>query len=170
VRERGGQGLRLEVLALEAADGKPNPDVARALDGLRRAGIALEVRLGTDAVLRNRLRDGQVNLAFLEWAGPVDTDLSRLVGTGGADNFGRFSSRRVDQALAALTAVWEPASRGPLIGQLAAALAEEQPIAGIVAAAPQGLVHRRVQGLVVWDGWFDVAALSLAPDGEPGAP
>lgn len=170
VRERGGQGLRLEVLALEAADGKPNPDVARALDGLRRAGIALEVRLGTDAVLRNRLRDGQVNLAFLEWAGPVDTDLSRLVGTGGADNFGRFSSRRVDQALAALTAVWEPASRGPLIGQLAAALAEEQPIAGIVAAAPQGLVHRRVQGLVVWDGWFDVAALSLAPDSEPGAP
>ncbi|MEZ4402719.1 MAG: ABC transporter substrate-binding protein [Kofleriaceae bacterium] len=164
VRERGGLKLRLDVLALEAAAGKPTPEVARLLDGLRRAGIGIELRLGTDAVLRNRLRDGQANLAFLEWTGAVDSDLARLVGTGGADNLGGFSSRRVDHALAALGAAWEPASRGPLMGELAAALADEAPIAGIVAVAPQGLVHRRVRGLVPWDGWFELAALSLAPD------
>ena len=42
-----------------------------------------------------------------------------------------------------------------------AILADELPIAGIVRVAPQGLVHRRVGGLVVWDGWFDVTACRL---------
>lgn len=167
VRERGGQKLRLEVLALEGPGGKALPEVEKALEGLRRAEIGIDLRLGTDAVLRNRVRDTTVNLAFLEWNGAVDSDLSRLVGTGGADNVGHFSSRRVDAALEAIAAVWEPASRGPLVGELAAALADELPIAGLVAAAPQGLVHKRVTGVVVWDGWIDLAALALAPDQAP---
>lgn len=161
VREKSGQKLRLEVLVVEHAGGKPHPEQQRVLDGLRRAGIGLDVRAGTEAVLRNRLRDGQFHLAFLEWSGAVDSDLTALVGTGGDANFGRFTSRRVDRALAELRAVWEPASRGPLMGELSAALAEELPLAGLVAAAPQGLVHRRVKGVVVWDGWIDVPALSL---------
>lgn len=168
VREKGGLKLRLEVLVVEHDGGKPHPEQQRVLDGLRRAGIGLDVRAGTQAVLRNRLRDGQFHLAFLEWSGAVDGDLSPLVGTGGDANFGRFSSRRVDRALAALREVWEPASRGPLMGELAAALADELPLAGLVAAAPQGLVHRRVQGVVVWDGWIDLRALSLTAD--PSAP
>jgi len=164
VRERAGQKLRLDVLVIEQDDGKPHPEQQQILDSLRRAGIGLDVRSGTEAVLRNRLRDRVFNLAFLEWAGAVDSDLSSLVGTGGGDNLGGFSSRRVDRALAALRAVWEPASRAPLMAELASALADELPLAGIVALAPQGLVHRRVQGVVPWDGWLDLRALSLAPD------
>lgn len=164
IREKGGQKLRLEVLALESSNGRPGAEVGKVLDGLRRAGIGIELRVGTDAVLRNRLRDGHVNLAFLEWNGAVDTDLARLCGTGGADNLGGFSSRRVDRALAALASVWEPASRAPLVGELAAALADEVPVTGIVAVAPQGLIHRRVVGAVPWDGWLDVTALALVAD------
>ena len=164
IREKGGTKLLLEVLVVEREGGKPHPEQGRILDALRRAGIGLDVRAGTEAVLRNRIRDGHFNLAFLEWSGAVDTDLSPLVGTGGAQNFGRFSSKQVDRALAALEQVWEPASRGPLMGELAAALAEDMPLSGIVAAAPQGLVHRRVEGIVAWDGWFDLTALSLKPD------
>ncbi len=163
LREKGGQKLRLEVLVLEHEDGKPHPEQQRILDGLRRAGIGLDVRAGTKAVLENRLRDAQFNLAFLEWTGAVDTALTPLVGTGGEVNYGRFSSRRVDRALAELRGVWEPASRAPLMGELAAALADELPVAGLVAAAPQGLVHRRVGGVVVWDGWVDLLQLSLTP-------
>ncbi len=163
LRERGGQKLRLEVLVLEHDGGKPHPEQQRVLDGLRRAGIGLDVRAGTKAVLENRLRDGLFHLGFLEWTGAVDSDLTPLVGTGGVLNFGRFSSRRVDRALADLRAVWEPASRAPLVGELAAALADEMPLAGLVAAAPQGLVHRRVNGVVVWDGWIDLRGLSLDP-------
>lgn len=169
LREKSGQKLRLTVLALEGADDEPTPEVKRILDGLRRAGIGLDVRLGTDLVLRNKVRDDGTNLAFLEWNGAVDTDLTRLVGTGGADNVGRFSSHRVDAALAAISAVWEPASRAPLLGELAEALADELPIAGLVRVAPQGLVHRRVAGVVVWDGWFDVTACSLIADPLPPA-
>ncbi|MBE7454195.1 MAG: hypothetical protein HS111_36700 [Kofleriaceae bacterium] len=163
VREKDGQRLRLDVLVLEQEDGKPHPEQQRVLDGLRRAGLGLEVRVGTRAVLQNRLRDGEFHLAFLEWHGAVDSDLTPLVGTGGAHNYGRFSSRRVDRALADLRAVWEPASRGPLMGELAAALADEAPLAGLVALAPQGLLHRRVTGAVVWDGWIDLRALALDP-------
>jgi peptide/nickel transport system substrate-binding protein len=164
VREKGATKLLLEVLVVEREGGKPHPEQARILDALRRAGLGLDVRAGTEAVLKNRIRDGQFNLAFLEWSGAVDSDLAPLVGTGGAQNLGRFSSKRVDRALAALRTVWEPASRGPLVGELAAALADDTPLSGIVAAAPQGLVHRRVLGIVPWDGWFDVTALSFAPD------
>lgn len=163
IREKSGAKLRLEVLVVEHGGGKLHPEQQRVLDGLRRAGIGLDVRAGTVAVLENRLRDGQFHLAFLEWTGAVDSDLEPLVGTGGDANLGRFSSRRVDRALAELRAVWEPASRGPLMGELAAALADEVPIAGLVANAPQGLIHRRVRGVVVWDGWLDLSALSLAP-------
>jgi peptide/nickel transport system substrate-binding protein len=164
VREKDGQKLRLEVLVVEHEGGKPHPEQQRILESLRRAGLGLEVRAGTEAVLRLRLRDHQFNLAFLEWSGAVDSDLTPLVGTGGEDNLGDFSSRRVDHALAALRGVWEPASRAPLMGELAAALADELPLTGIVALAPQGLIHRRVVGAVPWDGWLDVAALSLSPD------
>ncbi len=164
VREKGATKLLLEVLVVEHDGGKPHPEQARILDALRRAGIGLDVRAGSEAVLRNRIRDGHFNLAFLEWSGAVDTDLSPLVGTDGAQNFGKFSSKRVDRALSALRQVWEPASRGPLVGELAAALADDMPLSGIVALAPQGLVHRRVAGIVPWDGWFDLTKLTLAPD------
>ncbi len=163
LREKGGRKLSVDVLVLEQGNGKPHPEQQRILDGLRRAGVGLVVRVGTKAVLENRLRDGELNLAFLEWSGVVDSDLTPLVGTGGEANYGRFSSRRVDRALGELRAVWEPASRAPLMGELSAALADELPLAGLVAAAPQGLVHRRVQGVVVWDGWIDLLALSLEP-------
>ncbi len=170
VREKGAAKLLLEVLVVEHEGGKPHPEQARILDALRRAGIGLDVRAGTEAVLRNRIRDGHFNLAFLEWSGAVDSDLSPLVGTDGAQNLGKFSSRPVDRALAALRTVWEPASRAPLMGELAAALAEDMPLSGIVALAPQGLVHRRVAGIVPWDGWFDLTALSFVPEPPPGAP
>ncbi|HVV88092.1 MAG TPA: ABC transporter substrate-binding protein, partial [Kofleriaceae bacterium] len=168
IREKGATKLSLEVLVVDHDAGKPHPEQVRILDDLKRAGIGLDIRAGTEAVLRNRIREGHYNLAFLEWSGAVDTDLTPLVGTGGAQNFGGFSSKPVDHALAALRQVWEPASRGPLVGELAAALAEDMPLSGIVALAPQGLVHRRVKGLVPWDGWFDLTALSLEAD--PAAP
>ena len=58
-------------------------------------------------------------------------------------------------------AAWDPAERAKLAGELAAALAEVWPMAGIVADAPQGLVHKRVKGVRVFDGWIDLGALSF---------
>jgi hypothetical protein len=65
--------------------------------------------------------------------------------------------------------VWEPAMRAPRMAELAQILAESWPIAPIVAPDPYGLIHRRVQGAVVWDGWIVLRALSLAGEPEDGS-
>lgn len=172
VRDRAGQRLHVIALVVEKPDPPPggprtDPERAALLEPLKRAGIAVETRAGSEAVVMNRVRAGDFGIAMLEAALPVDMDLTPLVGTGGAMAFGNCGNKRIDAALAALAEAWEPAARVPLIGELAAALAESWPIAGIVAPAPQGLVHRRVQGVVVWDGWIDLRRLSLAPDAPP---
>ncbi len=168
LRDFAGKPLRLTMLRLErerpATDsGEPPPanDVDRFLAAARRAGVAIEQKVGTEAVLEKRLADGEMQLAMVEWRGMVDSDLRELVGTGGALNYGRVSSPAIDRALAALAAAWGPEDRWAAAQPLLRAFEEEVPLAGVVAAAPQGLVHRRLQGVQVWDGWLDLRALSF---------
>jgi peptide/nickel transport system substrate-binding protein len=170
VRDRAGQRLHVVALVLEKPDPpagatpRSDPERAAILEPLKRAGIAVETRVGTEAVLMNRIRAGDFGIATLEAALPVDMDLAPLLASGGDQAYGGCGSRRIDAALAELEAAWEPAARASAIAGLSAALADEWPIAGLVAPAPQGLVHRRVQGVVVWDGWIDLRRLSLAQD------
>jgi peptide/nickel transport system substrate-binding protein len=169
VRDRDGAQLRLSVLVVErdAKDipgaGKGVPERDPVLDAWKRAGIGVDVRAGTEAVLMNRLRDGEFDAAFVEWGGAADLDMSPQLASGRADNLARIGSRRLDHALAALGEVWDPAERTRLGAEVAAAFAEAMPWAPIVAVAPQGLVHRRVKGVTVWDGWIDLTRLALAP-------
>jgi hypothetical protein len=88
-----------------------------------------------------------------EWGAMVDVDVAPLLGG---------TSPRVDHVVQAMASEWDPSRRAALAADLVAALDEAWPLAGIVADAPQGLVHRRVQGVRVWDGWIDLARLSLA--------
>ena len=62
-----------------------------------------------------------------------------------------------------MAGAWDPAERARLAKELVAALDESWPIVGIVADAPQGLVHQRVEGVRVWDGWLDLGQLKLSP-------
>lgn len=156
-RERHGQPLRVALLADESDD----PTRAQLIDHLKRAGFALDVRVGTPAVLRNRLEAHEFDLALVSWRGVVDDDLAPLLGTGGTLNYGRFSEPRVDRALAALEGAWEPAERAARAGELAAAIAEAWPIAPVTSPFPRGLIHRRVRGAVTWNGWISIPALSL---------
>ena len=73
------------------------------------------------------------------------------------------ASPRIDRALDGLAAAWDPGERAKLASELTAALAETWPLAGIVADAPQGLIHRRVKGVTIRDGWLDLGALSFDP-------
>jgi peptide/nickel transport system substrate-binding protein len=136
----------------------------RIVRSLRRSGILIDRRAGPPAVLSNRLRAGDFDLAFVLWQSAVDQDLAPLLESGGALNFGRFSHPRVDAVLASLRNVWEPAMRAPRIAELGQVLAETWPMAPIVAPDPYGLIHRRVQGAVVWNGWIVLRALSLASE------
>jgi hypothetical protein len=94
------------------------------------------------------------------WSGRVDMDVTPLV--GGSKNTLRPSQPHVDRVLDQMSAAWDPAERGKLAKDLATALAESWPIAGITADSPQGLIHRRVENVKVWDGWIDLSQLRFA--------
>jgi peptide/nickel transport system substrate-binding protein len=165
-RDKNGVRMQIDALVLERppADpaAKPGDPVKEALiKPLRDARIAVVTRVGTEAVIMKNVRDGDFGIAMLETAQPADSDLAPLLGAGGVRNHGGCASRRIDTVLDGLQAAWEPAARVPLTAELAAAIADTWPIAGVVVPAPRGLVARRVQGVVVWDGWLDLRRLTL---------
>jgi peptide/nickel transport system substrate-binding protein len=160
VRARGGQRLLITVLATEGAHQQRDP----ILKSLRKAGFVLDIRVGSAAVLLNRLRDGEFNLAFVAWSGHFDRDLSSLFSRGGKLNHGRFESASIDELLGRIKAAWEPTLRAPLLGTLAESLRRSMPIVALLAPHPRGLVHKRVIGLKAWDNWFSLRDLSLAKE------
>jgi peptide/nickel transport system substrate-binding protein len=162
VRERSGERLRVVLLA--ANDGRA--DAARELlvAALRKAGFVVEVHTGDPAVLLNRLKNGTFDLALVEWRGRVDDNLAPMLATGGARNWGGYSSKEMDAALAQVAVAWDPAARAAPLAEVARLVVTDWPIVPIVAPDPVSLVHRRVRGVVVRDGWIDLTALSLAAE------
>lgn len=160
IRDRAGKQLRLVMIggdkpAARDASGPPQKlERDYFVEAARRLGIVIDVRTGGEAWLEKRLADGSYDLAEVVWSGMVDGDPAPLVGR---------ASPRIDRALDALAAAWDPAERARLAPELAAALAETWPLAGIVADAPQGLIAKRLRGVRVWDGWIDLSQLSFAP-------
>jgi peptide/nickel transport system substrate-binding protein len=157
-RERHRQSMRVDLLAV---DGE-RPERTAIIESLRRGGFVVDDREGSGAYILSRLRAGDFHLALLEWRGAVDDDLAPLLETGAALNFGKFSSPMVDAALAQLRAADVPATRGTRMAALSTALADTTPLTGVVAPEPFGLIHRRVRGAVVWNGWLYLPGLSLA--------
>jgi ABC-type transport system substrate-binding protein len=171
VRDRDGEQLRLVMVTVEPPapkDGKGDavlpgtPPTARDMfvEAARRIGVVIDVRAGAEATVEKRLAEGTYDIAELVWTGMVDMDVSPRLAGGSPQ---RATSPRIERVLDALGAAWDPAERTKLAGELAAALDEAWPIAGIVADAPRGLVHRDVQGVRVWDGWIDLTGLRLDP-------
>jgi peptide/nickel transport system substrate-binding protein len=172
IRERGGVPLRISLVVVERdtppePGKKLEPERQQMVDLLTRAGFLVEVKPGSEAVVQKRIADGHFGAALLEWDGMVDSDLSRWLETGGARNAGHFSSHRFDQIFAGLRGDWEPAQRVRHAAELALAIADEQPIVALAAAQPRGLIHRRVTGVVVWDGWIDLTRLAFDPKNDP---
>jgi peptide/nickel transport system substrate-binding protein len=166
IRDRAGKQLRLVMIGQD----KPAPRDASGppikserdyfVEAARRIGVVIEVKSGGESFLDKRLTDGSYDLIEESWSGTVDGDTTPLV--GGKDPK-RPVQPRVDRALDAMGAAWDPAERTKLATELAAALAETWPIAGIVAEAPQGLVHKRIKNVKVWDGWIDLSQLAFDP-------
>jgi ABC-type transport system substrate-binding protein len=130
------------------------------VEAARRAGVVIEVKTGGESWVDKKVEGGEWDILEVAWSGRVDMDVTPLV--GGAKDPTRPSQPRVDRVLDAMAAAWDPAARGKLAKDLAAALDESWPIAGITADAPQGLIHRRVENVKVWDGWIDLSQLRFA--------
>lgn len=171
IRDQGeGKQLKLVLYGVEQPDVRdasgPPPKTERDyfVEAARRAGVLIEVKTGGESWLNKRLGEGAWDIVEIAWRGRADMDITPLV--AGKDP-ARPVQPRVDRALAAMEAAWDPAARAKLAQELAAALAESWPIAGIVADAPQGLVHRRLENVKVWDGWIDLSQLRFAESAEP---
>ncbi len=171
IRDQGeGKQLKLVLYGVErphvrdASGPPPKTERDYFVEAARRAGVLIEVKTGGESWLNKRLGEGAWDIVEITWRGRADMDITPLV--AGKDP-ARPVQPRVDRALAAMEAAWDPAARAKLAQELAAALAESWPIAGIVADAPQGLVHRRLQNVKVWDGWIDLSQLRFAEPAEP---
>ncbi|HEU0033705.1 MAG TPA: ABC transporter substrate-binding protein [Kofleriaceae bacterium] len=162
IRDRNGVQLKIVMLGTERATPKQTtgPELPREylIEAARRIGVVIELKTGGEQWVASRVADGNYQLVERQWSGMVDMDASARIGP--KDPL-RAPSPRVDRALEQMATVWDPAERAKLATELAAGLAESWPIAGIVADFPQGLVHRRVKGVRVWDGWIDLTQLSL---------
>jgi ABC-type transport system substrate-binding protein len=156
IRDRNGKQLRLVLIGAERATAKDasGPPIKTEreyfVEACKRAGVIIEVKSGGEAFLDRRLTDGSYDLIEMSWGGMVDMDVSPILGG---------KSARIDHALEVLGTAWDPSERGRAAPELAAALADAWPIAGIVADAPQGLVARRLAGAKAWDGWLDLTQL-----------
>jgi ABC-type transport system substrate-binding protein len=167
VREKGTAKLKVTFYTAQRDPADTAAKLERERQGmidlLRRAGFLVDVKLVPADQIAKQLAKGNFGMALYEWDGMVDSDLSRWLETNRGENVGHFSSHRIDLIFAELRGDWTPAARVPHAGELALALADEEPIIGLAAPAPRGLIHRRVLGASVWDGWIDLAALSLDP-------
>ncbi|HEU4728760.1 MAG TPA: ABC transporter substrate-binding protein [Kofleriaceae bacterium] len=160
IRDQAGKQLRLVMIGGE----KPAPKDASGppqklprdyvIEAARRIGVVIDLKTGGEAWLDKHLADGSYDIAELSWTGMVDADPSAQLA---------HASPRIDRALDALAAAWDPAERARIAPELAAGLAEAWPLAGIVADAPHGLIAKRLDGVRVWDGWIDFSQLSFAP-------
>jgi ABC-type transport system substrate-binding protein len=163
LRTRDGKRLLLTVLVSD----RPDDQRDRVVESLRAAGFVIDARVGSTAVLDNRLRDGRFDVAFVEWSAVPGEDLAPLFGTGGALNFGGFSDPRIDEALAGLRGAWQADARWDGMGRLGALLAETCPVVPLVAPEPHGLISRRLRGATIAAGWLSLRGASLAPPDEP---
>jgi ABC-type transport system substrate-binding protein len=173
IRDQAGQQLRLVLVGKEklAPTDTSGPPVKSERDyfveAARRVGVVIEVKTGGESWVDKRVDEGAWDLVEMTWNGRVDMDATTIIGGVGTTASAKTTPTRpvqpkVDRTLDAMAAAWDPAERSKLSKELAAALAESWPIAGIVAEAPQGLVHRRVENVKVWDGWIDLGALRFS--------
>ncbi len=164
IRDRVGVQLKLVMVGVEhkqAMDSSGPPAKTEReyfIDAARRIGVVIEVKTGGESWVEKRIEEGAYDVAELEWTGMVDMDLAKRFGS---KNPLVASSPKIDHVLDAMAAAWDPAERTKLATELAAAFDESWPIAGIVADAPKGLVHKRVQNVRIWDGWIDLSQLKL---------
>jgi peptide/nickel transport system substrate-binding protein len=162
IRDRAGVQLKLVMIGVEhkqAMDSSGPPAKTEReyfVDAARRVGVVIEVKTGGESWVEKRFDEGAYDVAELEWTGMTDMDLSKRFGS---KNPRIASSPKIDSVLDAMAAAWDPAERTKLATELAAAFGETWPMAGIVADAPKGLVHKRVQNVRAWDGWIDLSQL-----------
>ncbi|HVR64826.1 MAG TPA: ABC transporter substrate-binding protein [Polyangia bacterium] len=162
VRDHDGQAIRLALLQPAGARTLPLEARAFALEA-RKAGILIDVVAVDGPTLLARLKRGEFDLAPMVWEGRADEDPAPLFGAGGGFNFGGYRSTALDGLLESLRAAPGPAARRPVLTQIAALLAADQPVIFLYRHDVALLVSTRVHGLGAVGDQLDFRRVWLSP-------
>ncbi|MCC6749486.1 MAG: hypothetical protein IT371_17610 [Deltaproteobacteria bacterium] len=159
VRRRKGAPLRLRLLL---AKDSPLREVAMRLRGeLRAEGLELTVEVADFGYLTAMLKRGRFDLALAGLALRPEADLSFLLHSKGALNYGGYASTAVDGLLDALRAAPLEADRVRLARRLHRALHEDPPMTVLFSPVEVMLASRRVKGIAGDGHWPLLTELAL---------
>ncbi|HEY2902390.1 MAG TPA: ABC transporter substrate-binding protein [Polyangia bacterium] len=162
VRDQNQQPIRLTLLQTAGARALALEARAFALEA-RKAGILIDVVTVDGPTILARLKRGEFDLAPMMWDGRDDEDPVPLFGAGGAFNFGGYRSTALDGLLDALHRAGGPEARRPVLTQIAALLAADQPVIFLYRHDVPLLVSRRVHGLAAVGDRLDFRRVWLEP-------
>jgi peptide/nickel transport system substrate-binding protein len=145
-RTRAGHPLRLRILrAKEAGEIAEAANVLKA--DFRGAGIDATVESADFGFLKLQLRRGKFDLALLGLAPRVGSDLSPLLHSRGALNYGAYSNPNLDAYLDAMRLAVLPDERRRIGQRLHRMLQDDPPFTVLYAPIELMVVARRVRGL-----------------------
>ncbi|MBK9069983.1 MAG: hypothetical protein IPL79_03100 [Myxococcales bacterium] len=166
LRDRAGQVLRVNALFVDRGTTSRQrwPDEAAPLIAAwKAAGIGVEMTFAPESVVQTRLRNGAFGVAVVETEVWRDADLTAMLGTGGSQNLGRFSSPQSDVLLRELRASQRPEARRATAALLARELAEQMPIVPLARSAGRGAFAASLAGVAARGGWVDFAKVTRRP-------
>jgi peptide/nickel transport system substrate-binding protein len=161
-RLSGKTPWRMELLAAARAPIAEDQTRRIAAD-LGKQGVLVTPRFVEQGDLFGRLKKGMFDAAVLTFASRADADLSPLLGTGGALNYGGLSDAEVDRALEDLRRLPSGAERDGARLRLGRRLQELEPALFLYAVEEEALVRRTLPGIVPSGDWLDLLHATALP-------
>jgi peptide/nickel transport system substrate-binding protein len=162
VRDVGGTPIKLTFLVPANARTLTAEVRAFAMD-LRRAGILLDTTSLDGAALLARVERGDFDLCGLTWDGRKDEDPRLLISSQGDFQYTGFRSEGFTTVIDRLRVSSSPATRAPLLQQLADILANDRPALFLYRHDVPTLVSRRVHGLAAVGDRLDFRSVWVEP-------
>jgi peptide/nickel transport system substrate-binding protein len=162
VRDVGGTPIKLTFLVPANARTLTAEVRAFAMD-LRRAGILLDTTSLDGVALLARVERGDFDLCGLTWDGRKDEDPRLLISSQGDFQYTGFRSEGFTTVIDRLRVSSSPATRAPLLQQLADILANDRPALFLYRHDVPTLVSRRVHGLAAVGDRLDFRSVWVEP-------
>jgi peptide/nickel transport system substrate-binding protein len=162
VREVGGTPIRLTFLVPAASRTLSSEVRAFAMD-LRRAGILLDTSSLDGATLFSRVEHGDYDLCGLTWDGRKDEDPRLLLSAQGDFQYTGYKPDKFTAAIDRLRTANSPATRVPLLQQLADMLASDRPALFLYRHDVATLAAKRVHGLAAVGDRLDFRSVWVDP-------
>ena len=160
-RLAGGRPWRMELLAAARAP-VAEEQTRRIATDLAKTGISATPRFIEQVDLFGRLRKGAFDAAMLTFATRQGGDLSPLIGSGGAVNYGGFSDPGIDAALEAVRRLAPGPPREAAWLHMGRLVEEKQPVVFLYALEEAVLVRRTLLDVAPSGDWLDLLRATVA--------